>query len=108
MAGTAEEIAERLAGERVARDWRIVAESHTRRGRGLPLRWLMAPRVLDVVEMVLFGEPHVGVLASEDGNALLHAIRPGVDSAAVDLRRAPWSGTVIAIYRPPEGQEATL
>jgi hypothetical protein len=102
-----------MLGERVARDWRVVAESVA--GRGMPLRWNMAPRLLDVVQLAAVGgEPHVGVISSDSGLWMLQALGPRErsreprTSQAVDLNAPPWSRWVVAIYRPPEGEEATL
>jgi hypothetical protein len=105
---------EELLGARIEEDWRLVAESQS--GRGMPLVWHMQPRILDVVQLAAVGmEPHVGVIASDSGLWMLQALGPRERdergdrlSQAVDLNAQPWSRWVVAIYRPPEGQEATL
>lgn len=118
------EAADQLLAARAALDWRMVAESRAAHGFGPPLRHHAQPALLDVV---LFSvpagggarDPHVGLIASEDGRGVLQALGPSSDIAAargacertsevVELARDPWARWLVAIYRPPEGQEARL
>lgn len=97
--------------EIAVREWRTVAEPHG--PVGSPLEWLDAPMLLDIVYSRVLGHPHVGLLASEDGRWMLHTHAPNAEKArcglshVVPLDRRPWRN-VVAVYRPPRGQEALI